>query len=509
MRPRETSKVSVVTPWRALFLFVGWLACAFGARADASASSGGSEYVHVRVEGALDVGAQSLLARGIREARERGVPLLIELDTPGGPIDLMWELANQIDAAGQKGVQTTAWVNDKALSAGALLAIACERIYMNPHGVIGAAMPVQAGPEGIVSIEDDGVREKITAATRSSFRAFAEKKKRPAALAEAMVDRDVEVREVMIDGERKLITGAEWDDARERGEAPELLSTVVQRGKLLSLSADQANRLGLADGFAESLEQVVEKLGLVDATPVSLLRSRSEDLAALLDQFKYLLLTLAVLAAWTEFKAPGFGLPGIVSIICFALFLFGQYLVGIADVWEIAAVVAGLVLIAVEIFLMPGTIWFGLSGALLIVGGVVAMAVGPNFDWTYAINRQRLVSEAFTLALWLVVTFVAGLFLSRYIAKTPVVGRMVLAPAGGGHSAGSFGVAAGAARVGALGRALTDLRPVGKVELDADAGHEHEARSGGEAVARGTRVRVVEVSTGRLVVEPVTETERA
>lgn len=504
MRRRETSKVFAVNvlrnTWFLLFALLGVLHAQ-------TASAPAAEFVHVRVEGPLDVGTQSLVARAIREARERRIQLVLELDTPGGPIDLMWELANMLDQASSDGVPTTAWVNDKALSAGALLAIACDRIYMNPHGVIGAAMPVTEGPQGgIIDIPDSGVREKITAATRSSFRAFAEKKKRPAALAEAMVDRDVEVREVKVDGERKLITGVEWDDARDRGDPPELVSTVVQKGKLLSLSADQANRFGLADGLAANLAEVVEKLGLTGATAVPLERARSEDLAALLDQFKYILLAVAILAAWAEFKAPGFGLPGIVSIVCFALFLFGQYLVGIADVWEIVAVVAGLVLVAVEIFVLPGVLWAGIVGALLVIGGIVAMAVGPNFDWSYAINRQRLVSEAFSLAVWLVVTLMVGLFLSRFIQKTPVVRRMVLAPAGD-HSAAAFGANDGAARVGALGRASTDLRPVGKVSLDADGAREHEARASGSAIDRGARVRVVEVSTGRLVVEPLVEGE--
>lgn len=498
-----------MTILRALFLGLACVCFAafFHARAVAEPTSEPtSEYVHVRVEGPLDVGAQSLLARGIREARERGVPLVIELDTPGGPIELMWELANQIDAAGVAGVETVAWINDKALSAGALLAIACERIYMSPHGVIGAAMPVQLGPEGIMAIPDDRAREKITSATRSSFRAFAEKKKRPPALAEAMVDEDVEVREVLVDGERRLITGKEWDDAREKGEAPELVSTIVQRGKLLSLSAEQANRYGLSDGLAEKLDEVVEKLGLAGAAPVSLARTRSEDLAALLDQWKFVLLVVAVLAGWTEFKAPGFGLPGVLSIVCFALFLFGQYLVGIADVWQIAIVVVGLVLVAVEIFLMPGTIWFGLAGALCVLGGLVAMAVGPNFDWSYALNRQKLLSETFDLALGLVIAFVGALFLSRLIGKTPVVSQLVLAPAGE-HSAAAFGAAPAAVQLGAFGRALTDLRPVGKVALDADPARELEARASGLAIDRGARVRVVEVSTGRLVVETAAEGE--
>jgi membrane-bound serine protease (ClpP class) len=489
--------------WIALMAAAGALA---SAPASATQRSPGAAVVHVRIDGPLDVGTQSLLSRGIRRAKDENVGLLVELDTPGGEIELMWRLATMLDQASRDGVTTTAWINDKALSAGALLAIACDRIYMSAHGVIGASMPVTTGPEGMIQeIPDSGVREKITAAARSSFHAFAQKRNRPPALAEAMVDRDVEVRQVRIGGQTKLITGSEWDDAREKGEAPELVATIVQRGKLLALSADRALELGMIDGVADKLEQVLEKLGLHDVRVIAIPRANSEDLAALLDRYKYLLLVIGIVAAYAEFKAPGFGVAGIISIVSFALFLFGQYLLGLADVWQILAVAGGLVLIALEIFVLTGAIWPGLVGTLLVVGGLIAIAVGPGFHWDYALDRQRLIDEALRLLFGACVSIVLALVISRFLPQTPGVRRMVLAPAAGGHTAGavpeSGALDAKSAAPGALGLALTDLRPVGKVALDVQPGREFEARSSGTAIDRGARVRVVEVASGRIVVE--------
>jgi membrane-bound serine protease (ClpP class) len=301
------------------------------------------------------------------------------------------------------------------------------------------------------------------------------------------------------------MTGSEWDDARERGETVELVTTIVPRGKLLSLSAEQALKYGLIDGIADKLPDVLTKLGAAGVEPIVLARTRSEDLAALLDALKVTLLAVGLLAIYWEFKTPGFGIPGIVAIVCFALFLFGRYLVGLADVWEMAAVVLGLVLIAVEIFLLPGQLWPGLVGAVLVLAGLVSVMVGPGVPWGYPLDRELLLDQVFRVALGLLAACVGGLVLSRFLPRTPVVRRLVLAPAAGGHSAGavpeSFMLGSSIAAPGARGTALTDLRPVGKVALDHDQGREFEARANGTAIDRGARVQVVEVQSGRLVVE--------
>ncbi len=466
--------------------------------------------VHVSIRSALDIGVQSVLTRGIREAKEAKCGLVVELNTPGGSLELMWALSEMIDHASRDGVPTTAWINNRALSAGALLAIACDRVYIASTGVIGASTPVEAKANGDVGeIEDPDMRAKIVSAVSKDFKSFAETHKRDGMLAMAMVDRDLEVRQVKIDGVLKLISGKQWDDAREQGQAPELVRTIVQRGKLLSLSADEAVEFGFADGVADKLTDVLEKLGLRDANVVAIDRARSDEVATWLEQFRYVLLVAAIVAAYLEFKAPGFGVFGVISLVCFALFLFGRYMVGIADWWEIGAISVGLILVAVEIFAAPGVLWPGLTGAVLVLAGLVSIASGPVFNWSYALDRQRLFDEGFRVTFGIAGAVVVGLVIGRFLPKTPGVRRMVLAPVAGGHTGGAVSVQVelGESRpsLGATGVAVTDLRPVGKVALEAHGSREFEARASGAAIDRGAEIRVVAIAAGRLVVEVTRE----
>ncbi|HVS09853.1 MAG TPA: NfeD family protein, partial [Planctomycetota bacterium] len=246
-----------------------------------------------------------------------------------------------------------------------------------------------------------------------------------------------------------------------------------------------------------------DKIGAGGTEIVALERTRSEDMAALLDQLRFLLLVGGIAFAYIEFKTAGFGIFGILSIGCFALFLFGRYLVGLADVLNIVLVAAGLILIAVEIFAIPGTIWAGLAGGVLLLAGLFLSSVDPRFE--YEIDRRMVLDAAFNLALWTTVGLLGALALGRVLPHAPVISRLVLKGGAerltGGALPEARTVGEKRALIGSSGRALTPLRPVGKVELAALAGQELEARSGGEAIESGTRVRVVDVSSGRLVVE--------
>jgi membrane-bound serine protease (ClpP class) len=462
---------------------------------------------HMRIEGELDVGTLGLLKRAVAAAHAGGHRhLIVEIDTPGGPIDLMWRIAHVISDESKDGLEIVAWVHDHAVSAGVLVALACDKIYMTPQATIGSAMPVTLGASGIEALpEEDGTREKVTSAMRSQFRAMAEARHRSPALAEAMVDSNVEVREVLEGGTRKLITGKEWDDVRAAGNPPELVRTVVRRGELLNLSASQAVELGFADGLAGSLTEVIEKIGVAKATVVSVERSRSEDVLAWLDRLSPLLLIAGLVLGYMEFKMPGFGLPGILSIACFALLLVGRYLAGLADIPHIVAVALGAALIATEIFVLPGTLWLGIAGALLVVFGLIWSSLAPGFAFGNPLDQQMILDATFNLMASALVALVAALLLSRLLPKAPILRGLVLVPEGG--PAGSLAAtvepveAARAPAVGDRGRALTSLRPVGKVELARDPAVEHEARAIGAWIERDAPVRVVEISAGRLVVE--------
>jgi len=353
----------------------------------------------------------------------------------------------------------------------------------------------------------------VVSAVRSSFRGWAEAHGRPPALAEAMVDREVGVREVKVDGVPQLMTQTEYDDARARGETLELVRTIVPQGELLSLSGTQAVELGLADGLAGTLAEVLDHIGAPGAQVQDVPRTSSDHLAGVLDSIKYLLLVAGLMLAWTEIKTPGFGVPGIGAIVCIGLFLFGRYLVGLADVIHILAVAVGVVLIAVEIFLAPGTLWFGLAGGALVIGGLVAASVVPAGGLGFPMARAMAVEEGFKLTVGLFVAALGAWGLSRVLPRAPGFSRLVLVPQGAAHSGSALHESRTVDEkrrtlVGAEGVAQTDLRPVGKVRLDSVPGDDFEARVEGLALDRGARVRVVEVRSGRLVVAPLERPSR-
>jgi membrane-bound ClpP family serine protease len=163
-------------------------------------------------------------------------------------------------------------------------------------------------------------------------------------------------------------------------------------------------------------------------------------------------------------------------------------------------------LIVGEIFVWPGSLWLGISGFVLLVGGLVFSGLGPGFSFESGFDRQRLFSAGASLLINSAIAVALMLVLSRFLPQTPVLRRLVLVPgetgAVGGAVPESGGRHAELARIGALGRALSPLRPVGKVALDADPSLEYEARSSGAQIETGARVRVLEFSSARLVVEP-------
>lgn len=471
------------------------------------------EVIHVRVEGPLDVGTLGLIQRGVRRAHSEGSRvLLVEIDTPGGAIDLMIRFARLIEEASHGGVTTAAWIRGEATSAGVLVSLACSKIYMGPTSTMGSATPVVPGVEGIQAIpEEGGVREKVNSYVRAEFRAIAVANDRSPQLAEAMVDDSMEVVEVMLNGERRLMTDTEWHDARIRGEDPQHLRTICEKGRLLNLTAQEAVELGMADGIARSLDEALAKLGCVPDDPVlTMERTRSEDLLSILAMISPILLTVGLILGYTEIKTQGFGLAGILSLCCFLIVFAGKYLVGLADVPHLVLLFLGFALIAVELFVLPGQLWAGIVGGLLLFGSLIAMEIGTDFDFESAYDRSQALDASFRLSLVALATVVGVLVLSHYLPDTPLLRLLVQKPVAatsplGEGSTEATGRHAQLAHVGAYGSAATALRPVGKVVLDAAGDLEYEARAAGLAIDAGARVRVVEVQGGRLVVEDARE----
>jgi membrane-bound serine protease (ClpP class) len=452
------------------------------------------------VDRELDVATLALVQRGLRQARSDGSSaLVVEIDTPGGSMELMSQLAGLLGAQDPAELSTVAWVSGQATSAGSLVALACERVFVSPTGTMGSAMPVGVGPGGIAALpEQGGVREKVTSLARAEFRAVAAERGRSPRLAEAMVDPLIEVRLVRRDGETHFLSGEEWDDAFERGDELELVRTVSGRGRLLNVTGPEAVELGLADGTAASLPELLARLGLADASLARLERSASEETLALLEKATPLLIAIGLMLGYAELKAPGFALPGILALVCFALVLVGKYLTGLADVPHLVLVCVGFALIALELFVLPGTVWVGLAGAACVAVGLLLVELGPGSGFGTPLTRDLALAAARRLALAGVLGAAGILALSRVLPRTPLLRRLVVTP-----TAAAAAELAPPVLAGSLGRALTVLHPVGKIALDADPAHPREARAEGELIDGGVRVRVVAADElgGRLVVE--------
>ncbi|MFH0946816.1 MAG: NfeD family protein [Planctomycetota bacterium] len=466
--------------------------------------------VVTRIEGPLAEAMMATLGRAIERAEsEQASALIIEIDTPGGEVTLMDRIARKIELC---KVQPVAYVLNEAVSAGAFIAMACDRIYTYERAQIGSSMPISITPFGIVSPETDqqnDIAEKQTSYLRSKFRDRAQAHDRPGldALAEAMVDRQVEVLLIRHGRDERPMTRIEYEDLlqREGQQAASIVRTICERGTLLNLTAQEAFDLGFSDGVVVSRTEVLEALGLKGARVIEIRPSWSEKLVGLLEHVQWLLLVAGLVLIYIEIKAPGFGLPGALGILCLSLLLFKNYLVGLAEIPEILLVFLGLVLIGLEIFVIPG---FGVAG----IAGITCVALGALFSFLPflvpegPLETDLLATTMRSFVISLFATLIGSYVLSRYVLpKTPILRRMILdtgvAPATLEGSASALPAAGGAAgrqvKAGDLGSAISYLRPAGKVEL----GDEHlDAVSEGDYIERGERIVVLRIESNHVVV---------
>src|SRR4029077_18952862 len=300
------------------------------------------------IEGIIDLGLAPFVQRVLDEANDAGAAaVILEINTFGGRLDAAGLIC---DALLNARVRTVAFVNKRAISAGALIALAAEKIVMADGGTIGAATPVQIGQAGSPA---QPVEEKTVSFVRTEFRATAESRKRPPLIAEAMVGADVEI------------------------------PGLIQKGKLLTLTTEEALKHKVADFRADTLEGVLERLGLAGAEVRRPSANWAENVVRFLTHpvVSSLLITIGMLGIILEILTPGFGVPGALGITSLALFFWGHWLVQLAGWEELLLVGSGLVLLALEVFVIPG---FGLAGVLGIrapPGGLRPRFVRGGATW--------------------------------------------------------------------------------------------------------------------------------
>jgi membrane-bound serine protease (ClpP class) len=428
---------------------------------DASPAQGRRATVWVvPVEGMIDLGLAPFVERVLdTAAREGHAAVILEINTFGGRVDAAVIIR---DALLRSPVTSVAFVNKRAISAGALIALASARIAMADGGTIGAATPVQAGAPGEAA---QPVSEKTVSYMRKEFGATAESRRRPALVAEAMVDADIEIPDV------------------------------IAKGKLLTLTTDEALKIGVADFRADTTDAVLKALDLGGAEIRRATPTWAETVVRFLTHpaVSSLLLTIGIVGVIVELRTPGFGVPGVLGIGGLALFFWGHWLVRLAGWEEILLVALGLVLLGVEIFLIPG---FGVTGALglaLLVVGLGLSVVGQGATWA------ALIRAGGRVALSLLVAIAASLFLMRFLPRLPFGRRFVLAtelPAGEGYASAPE---RDRAWLGQRGIAESPLRPAGIATI---SGERVDVVSEGSFIEAGCPVEVIRVDGNRIVVRP-------
>jgi membrane-bound serine protease (ClpP class) len=428
-----------------------------GALMGPAAAQGDAPPVHVlRVDGEIDLGLAALTERAVAEAEEAGVAaLVLRIDTPGGRLDAALRMRDVLLGA---GVLTVAYVDRDAFSAGALVAIAAERLHLAPGGVIGAATPVLGDGQ-----QADG---KTVSAVRAVFRATALERGRDPAVAEAMVDADL-----VVEG-------------------------LVRAGELLTLDVAQAQQVGYADGVDVDLAALLDALGLGDRDVIEVRPALAERLVRVLTSgiVAGLLLTVGIwLLVGDVLGGGGLGLGAALGSIAIATFLFGHMLAGLAGWESVVLVVLGIVLILVEVLVLPGIGIVGISGVLALLGGAVLAMVDRQVEIVPSSLVTRAISIAGLSFLAAVGLIAAVLSLaSRRSAVARQGPRLVLrSDVGGVHEA---------TLLGARGVALTDLHPAGAVEID---GARVDVVAEAGFVAVGTTVEVVIDEGYRRVVRAV------
>ena len=456
---------------RALGLLLGWLLLAgpesSPAQTNQPASPPTGKVFIVPIRENIMPPLVYVVRRGVKEAMEaKADALILDMKTDGGRVDVTEEIIQIISKF--KGTTVT-YVNDRAFSAGAFIAVGTQKIYMAPQSVIGAAAPILMVPGGGVAEKlPDTMEAKMTSAIRALVRTQAEKNGHNIEVVEAMIDK---TKELKMDGEvlnkeGNILTLTDRQAAKEYGNPPKPL---------------------LSSGTVESLDALLATLGYADAQRVEIKPTGAETVGIWINTIGPILLIIGMVGLYIEFKTPGFGLPGIIGIVAFALYFFGGYTAGLSGaVWAVVFV-AGLILVLLELFVFQGAMIAGVGGAVLMLVAIVMGMVDMYPGTPRLPTLPQLQLPLRDLGLALVGTVVLAAILSRFLPKTSFFQKLVSQTASGVSSVAAQ-EAQQEARIGQIGVAISQLYPGGKAQFGDQI---LDVLTQGELIEKGRPVKII------------------
>lgn len=454
----------------------------------------------IPLSGTVDPGMAAFLERSLKiPSNDPGSLCVVELDTFGGRVDSALQIVDTL--LGATDVKTIAYVKNKAISAGALIALACNSLVMEHHTTIGDCAPISYSEEG-----PKALGEKFQSPLRAKFRSLAKRNNYPETLAESMVTADMVVYAVTVDGETRYMDSREFEDL-DTAEKERISSkkTVVDKGELLTMDDAEAHEFGFSRMSVASVDDMLEKMGIrgVDLTRIE--ESWSETFVRFIGTIAPLLLMIGLAALWVEIKSPGFGAPGIIGIASLALVFLGQYLVGMADYTELLFLVMGIVLLGFELFVIPGFGVAGIAGLLFItVGSILALQdfviPDPALPWQadlLTLNVIKVIGAFFFSIILALLIFRYLLPRLSVVADGPYLETTLKASRADSSAAENV-------RIGNVGIAMTFLRPSGKVKIN---GEVFDVISEGEFMEKGAAVVVLDIRGNRIIVSRRPEDE--
>jgi membrane-bound serine protease (ClpP class) len=411
------------------------------------------------IDSDIDLGLAPYIRRVISEAEDNNADaILFKINTFGGRVDAATQIK---DAIINTTIPTIAFINNRAISAGALIAISCNNIAIAPGGSIGAAT--------VVDQTGEKVGEKYQSYMRSEMRSTAERNGRRTDVAQGMVD------------ERVIIEG------------------LVDSTQLITLTSAEAVKFGMADTVVSTLNDALSAFGIDKAEIVYVHPNWAEDVVKFLNNpiIASLLIMIGLVGLFAEVKTPGWGVPGTAALMALALFFGSSYILELASLGEILLFLGGLILLAVEIFVIPGFGFAGIIGIVMIISSLFLSLVGTTPFWD--INDVSMAIVQLTSAL--VLSFIVIILLAKYLPRTTFFNKLVLSEEETVDK-GFVSYPSEKELVGVVGTALTTLRPAGSAELN---GKRVDVVADWEYIEKGTKVKVLRVEGVKVVVTTVKE----
>ena len=350
----------------------------------------------VPIQDVIDLGIPSLVSRGISLAESNNADMIIfDIDTFGGRVDAATQIKDSISST---NIETIAFINRRAISAGSLISLSCDKIYMTDGATIGAT--------SVVDMSGSKQSEKSQSYMREEMAATAEKSGKNPNIARGMVDEELSFEYLVVDGDSLKV-----DDIEGRKE-----------GKLITLTTELALKYGIADGKGETIEELLSSLEINEYDITTVHENWSENVVRILTNptVSSLLTTFGTIGVISELYSAGWGIGGTIGIICLTLALGAGYLTQLASSTDILIILLGILLLFVEAVAIPGFGIFGITGIIILFYGFYLLLI-PDIPVS-----PEVYSEALDGFSWAIVVGIFGIiFILRLIGKSAFFQKLV------------------------------------------------------------------------------------